>query len=194
MDLVDKIERTEFLGPEFLIWLWFATEVTESQVVLADKQAAELWLEGQLVLTDPHDPQEKITLAGVAPSGGTEAKEALRQGKRPARARLNLTVGEQSYEFSLEASPFALSGVKLPTLVNEEIDEQFYERMMLLEQLEQIVGGLLEGFVRLRMSKAWGQHILPLIQSWVQEADSFDANEAKRRVMRVFRTYVDAAA
>ena len=26
MDLIEKMRRTDFLGPEFLTWLWFRTE------------------------------------------------------------------------------------------------------------------------------------------------------------------------
>lgn len=187
MDLLDKVARTDFLGSEFLLWLWFASEVLESKLPLSDDRVGELFLDDQLVLADPANTHEKSSLKGLAPSTTPEAKEALRQGKLPVRAHLGLNLEERSFSFSLEAEPLAMTGIKLPTLVNEEVDERFYERMMLLDELDGVMGEQFERFVRLRLSRTWNTSMLPLIQRWIAEADGFDPAEAGRRLTRALR-------
>lgn len=184
MDLVDKIARTDFLGREFMLWLWFASEALEAEIPLNDQNVAELWFDDQMILALPDNAQEKSTLKGVAPSGTPEAREALRQGKMPVRAHVSLTLGERCFTFNLDAAPFALSAVKLPSVVTDGIDEQFYERMMLLDQVEEIMGGLLERFTRLRLSRTWTSTHQPLLEQWVCESPSFDAQKAKKALLK----------
>lgn len=187
MDLLDKIDRTRFLGGEFILWLWFASEVLESEVPLPDGNVGQLFLDDQLILAHPLDTQEKSTLRGLSPSTTPEAKEALRQGKMPMRAHVGLNLDERNFSFSLEADPLAMTGIKLPTLVNEEIDEQFYERMMLLDELEAIVAAQFERFARLRLSRSWSSSVLPLMQRWVADSADFSSEDAKRRVLKALR-------
>lgn len=187
MDLLDKIDRTSFIGNEFILFLWFASEVLESELPANGSDTMTLWLDDQLVLAHPVHAEEKATLKGVAPSGTAEAKEALRQGKLPERAHVGLTLGERSYTFTLEGDPLRLGGIKLPALVDEDIDEQFYERMMLLDQLEEVMGALLERFVRLRLSRSWKSTALPLMRAWVDGSPDLDAADAKKRVLRLLK-------
>ena len=49
MDLLDQIERTEFLGAEFLMWLWYVADEGEGTITLPDGPA-EIHFDDQLVL------------------------------------------------------------------------------------------------------------------------------------------------
>ena len=64
---------------------------------------------------------------------------ALRQGKRPTKAKARLERGPQSWSFVLNADPLTLSAVKVPGVIKDGTEEQFFERMQLAEELIDIV-------------------------------------------------------
>ncbi|MFC1641414.1 hypothetical protein ACFL5O_01810 [Myxococcota bacterium] len=172
MDLVDRIETTRFLGPEFLTWLWHKVELFEGGFELGSLGAAELWFDTQVVLAAWKDYSEQVALRGAAPSSSPEAAEALRQGKVPVKARLRLTVGGEEYVLVFDARTFAISGIKLPEILTENSEERFLERMRLLEQLDQAIGELFDEFLCLRLSSLWESELAVAIRDWVRGKES----------------------
>ena len=47
MQLLEKVKKTEFLGREFLVWLWFKIETGEGLFKINKKSPAELLFEGK---------------------------------------------------------------------------------------------------------------------------------------------------
>lgn len=166
MNLADLIEKKRYVGREFLVWLWFESEIFDGQFQVEGFGPCEIHLEGQLSLTQD---KEHARLKGAAPSATPEAHEALRQGKLPAQARVRLTRGDLEYAFVFTAETLALSAVKIPDVVKEESDEQFYERMYLVEDLEHMLGAVYARFVGLRLSVAWESTVVPAIRAWMHE-------------------------
>lgn len=165
MDLVDLIEKRRFIGREFLVFVWFESELFDGQVPVEGFGPCELRLESWITLSCD---KEQARLKGVMPSAEPEAHQALRQGKLPAQARLRVTVGEFEYAFAFNADTLALASVKIPSVVKDEADEQFYERMYLVEELESLLAALYAKFVAVRLSTAWEQQVLPAIRAWVR--------------------------
>lgn len=174
MDLLDRIEKSAFLGREWLVWLWFKSELFEGAFPLDGHGQIEVWLQTQLTLEAEAQSLEKSALKGPAPSVAPEAHEGLRQGKLPTGAGIGIQRGEQTFTCNFKADTFSLSAVGLPTLVNEQTDEKFYERMYLLEQLEQMLDALFDEFIQLRVSRHWEADILPAIVAWVGEQPHMD--------------------
>lgn len=167
MDLLDAIDAGRFLGREFLVWLWFESEVLEGQFEMPDGERFELWLEGQLTLESESAEQEITRMRGAAPSATSEAHEALRRGKLPTQARIRIERGQQAFGFVLTGKSMTLSSATLPQLIKEEEEERFYERMYLIEELEKMVDSLYEQFLMLRLAPVWETHVLPMIRRWV---------------------------
>lgn len=165
MDLVDLIEKRRFIGREFLVFLWFESELFDGIIPVDGFGTCELRLEGFITLSEG---KEQARLKGVAPSGEPEAHQALRQGKLPVQARLRLDAGELSYAFAFNADTLATASVKIPAVVKNEADDQFYERMYLVEELESVLGALYAKFVAIRLSTAWDEQVLPAIRAWVR--------------------------
>lgn len=168
MDLVDRIERARFLGREFLVWLWYESERNEGVLALSTGEACELWLEAQLTLVGGDSEKSESRLKGAMPSASPEAKEALRQGKLPTRAKLRVARGSQSWGFALDAGSLGISGVKIPSVITEDTDERFYERMELVESLEAILADLFGTFLELRTSEKWNAQTAPSMRQWVR--------------------------
>lgn len=119
-DLVDRIERRRFVGREFLLWLWFESEVFEATLTLPKRGSFGLWVEGRLVLGDAH---EMTTIKGSTPGNHREAKESLRRGKLPSLAGLHLSWGDHEATLVLKGESLAISGLKLPTMLDKANDE-----------------------------------------------------------------------
>jgi len=180
MDLARLIEGRRFLGREFLVSLWFGSELCEGRLEVPGKGVIELSLESQITLVQE---KEESRLKGAIPSGSPEAREALRQGKLPISARIRLTQGEMVYAFVFTADTLSISAVKIPQVVKEEADEQFYERMYLIEELESLLGALYAEFLALRFSPAWEATVLPAIRAWVNDEPTID-DDAYRAMLR----------
>jgi hypothetical protein len=165
MELLDLIEGRRFLGREFVVWLWCESELSETNLEPSGVDPVSMWLEAQITLVLE---KEESRLKGAIPASRPEAKEALRQGKLPKEAKMRLVRGDREYVWTLKADSLALSGLKLPTQLkkNDEKHEVFYERMMLLEDLEATLEALFTDFVRLRLSDVWDDEILPMLKSW----------------------------
>lgn len=162
-DLVERIERNRFVGREFLLWLWFESEVFETNLAPTGIGRCALWIETRLALSFEKD---ESLLKSASPASSPEAKEALRQGKLPREAKLRLTSGDREFAFVLKGDTLGLSGVAIPAELknkDDELHEVFYERMRLLEELEATLEALWSDFLTLRLSEAW-EAMTPLLK------------------------------
>jgi hypothetical protein len=180
MDLLDRIEGLRFVGREFLLWLWFQSELFETELRPSGDEPVSLWLEAQLTLSFE---KEESRLRGAVPASSPEAKQALRQGKLPKEARLRVIRQAREFTFVLKAEALALGTLKVPSELKkgDEKHEIFYERMMLLEELEQSLEALYADFTTLRLSEAWERELVPQMRAWAH-GESLDADETARRV------------
>jgi hypothetical protein len=167
------IETRRFLGREFLVWLWFESELFEQKFSIEGFGECELWLEKSLVLESLTEAgKERATLSGVAPSGGPEAREALRQGKMPVKAKLAMKRDEQDFALALDADGLSLSGVKVPAVLKGEGDEPFQERITLIEELEGAIETLYREFLVARLQPDWDKAVVPAIRAWMNDEET----------------------
>jgi hypothetical protein len=108
-----------------------------------------------------------VSVRGAAPSTTGEAREALRQGKLPTKARLFARATERDFGWQLLAESMAVSGGSIPAVLATESDEAFIERLQLVNELEGIVHALYGVFLRQRLSDQWEQHVASTLRSWV---------------------------
>ncbi|MCB9554148.1 MAG: hypothetical protein H6705_20155 [Myxococcales bacterium] len=172
MDLLDRMHRVAFLGPEFLTWLWFRSETGGGEFALDPEWGDfELWFEDKLLVGSVVVNAQENLFKGGHPAASLEARTALRLGKFATDAKLRIVRGAQEWVFGLKASDLVPSGIKLPAVLSKEDDDQFYERMFLLEQLDTMIKGLFGLFLKLRVSKRWLDDELPTIQRWIKGDD-----------------------
>jgi hypothetical protein len=192
MQLVDRIEKRRFVGREFLLWLWFESELFDATLRTAAHGSFGLWLEKRLTLSVE---KRSTRIVGPSPGCGREAKEALLAGQLPESAGIRVALREQETGFFLKAEGLAIGGLKLatvldrkeeqaPALVREmtggknkkskkppaddDAHERFYERMQLTAELEEIVEALYADFRALRLSATWNEHVVPVMRAWAR--------------------------
>lgn len=191
MQRIDRIEKRRFVGREFLLWLWFESEVFDATLSTREQGTFGLWLEKRLVLSEG---QEKTSIVGPSPGAGREAKEALLRGQLPESAGVRIAWQGDETCFTWKAESLGVAGLKLKTVLGkaedepnplldelmgkqgrkprrqaepEELHEVFYERMQLTGEFEALLEQLFRDFLALRLSDAWDQEVVPRLRQWV---------------------------
>jgi hypothetical protein len=185
MDLVERIESTRFLGQEFLLWLWFKSELFQATLTRTDGSALELWFDTQLMLQSVSDVGERTTMRGVAPSGTLEAKVAIQRGKLPLKACVKLSTDGKDFSFLFEASTFGLSAVKLPEVITEPEEERIAERMHLLALLDDVLSEQYLEFLLLRRSEHWEDTLCQALVQWTHGEETLSDSQYLKLVHKV---------
>lgn len=172
MVLLDKVKKTEFLGREFLLWLWFRTETERGIFDLRDEGKAEVWFDGKITLQSESDRGvDTITCAGEA-AYMKEARLALSMGKDITRAALKLVIGEDEFSFILDALWMNFNSFKGPKVFQDkdtDPDGLFYEKIFLMEKAVSAMDDIFAEFITLRMASEWSDIERPALIKWIRE-------------------------
>ena len=187
MDLLDQIEGARFLGREWLLYLWYESERMGAEAVQALREDAmvplarppqelftppgvvpfALYVTSPLVLESRFDVLERVSITGTEPSESNEARAALREGKLPAKLKLEIVRGERDWACTLDGDSLAMSGVRLPAELKKEEEAALEERLFLLGELEAMLDALLTQYVELRLSKRFASDVRPAMREWL---------------------------
>jgi len=169
-----EADNFDFLGNEFLLWLWWRLETQSDTIALADSSEVTGMLARTLSLQCPRDESGKETITAEAPALLPEAAQAIRSGKLPRRAGLILVRHGQEYELVLQAETFTVSGARIRT---EESEEPKQARVVHEDRIESLRGlietvDLLYGaFCERRIGKSWPGE-LQQIRRWLKKESS----------------------
>jgi len=159
-------EPKDFLGNEFLLWLWHEADA-RSSTVQTEAGEVTIYIDKSLDLDCAYGQTGKDTLRGDGPSRMPEARDALRSGKLPRKAGLVLDVNRQQFTLNLGAEPLAVGGAVLPEVEDAESPRVvFEERISILRDLSKAIDGLFDTFLKTRATAAWeGQ--TSTIKKWI---------------------------
>src|ERR1051326_6880036 len=85
--LSDKASR-DFLGNEFLIWLWYMVEAEADTIRVSDNSEVTVMFARNLVLECPRGMTGRESITSEGPSSLPEARRAIQSGKLPRKAGL----------------------------------------------------------------------------------------------------------
>jgi recombination associated protein RdgC len=172
VQILEKVRETEFLGNEFLLWLWFRSETNRGLFDLGDKGSAELWFDGKITLqTETERGMETITCTGETPNM-KEARFALAEDKKIIQAAIKLDIGDNQWSFTLDSTWMNFKTFKTPRVIQdreEDPDGIFYEKMFLIEEAVSVMNEIYQSFIKLRVSLEWGTEEHPALVKWVRE-------------------------
>lgn len=182
MDIINRINNSRFLGREFLMWLWFRSQTNEGMFSLSDsdsprtarvalEEQLEIWFDKKVKLTSTAGSatEESSTIKADNPTETSEARVSALTGKQITDATLRVVRGQKQWTVTVKADTLGISGVKVPALLSKEDDDQFTERMALIEEIEEIIRSLFLSFVTLRIGPDWPSE-LHEIRTWVHRA------------------------
>jgi hypothetical protein len=200
--LLERIEKRRFVGREFLLWLWFESEIFEGTLATKEHGEFGLWIEKQFVVSEG---REITRIRGSTPAGSREAKESLHRGKMPEIAGIHVSREGKDSSFALRAERMAFAGLSLPAVLgkeeapalleakppprkkksrredderaeSDEAHESFYERMHLTKDVEGLIEALYRDFLVLRLGPAWEALVVPAIRTWMEKGGEVDVD------------------
>ena len=166
MNRLDCIEKTLFLGREFLLWLWFASETNGGIVGLPDDRSVEIILDDRIVLEPIHGQGNRHLLMGLEPSHTPEAAFALQRNKLPSEIKLKIILASRAWSFMMRWDDLLLRSLRIPEVLSGEDDDHLYERIYLLEEIEGIMDALWIVFLQQRLSSVW-KGTQSALQEWI---------------------------
>ncbi|HEV3237707.1 MAG TPA: hypothetical protein VGZ25_12005, partial [Gemmataceae bacterium] len=176
--LPDETTR-DFLGNEFLLWLWYVLDEESDTIRLADDSEVAVMLARTLVLECPRGQTGKETITADAPARLPEAHRAIQAGKLPRKVGLTLVRHDRQYELTLHAESLAVTSAALPAPEGEEERPRLEERISLLRHLVETLDLLYDAFGRHRTGAGWSRQ-LASIKKWLQRKEKDPIATASR--------------
>jgi hypothetical protein len=148
-------EPKDFLGNEFLLWLWHESEGKNASVMTSAGEVTIL-IDRFLDLDCAYGATGKDSLRGTGPHKMPEARDAIRSGKLPRKAGLVLDCNNIQYTLGLNPESFLVGSAKLPDIEDAETPRVvFEERVALLRDLAKTLDAMFETFLTVRASSSW---------------------------------------
>ncbi|QDU21560.1 hypothetical protein [Urbifossiella limnaea] len=169
--IADESSR-DFLGNEFLLWLWYYTDIESDTLKLADDSDATVMIARSLTLECPRGQTGHETISHEGPTRLAEARRAIQTGKLPRKCGLTLVRHDQQYELAIHAETLAVSSAKIPpppedvTDARAKLDERATQLRALVETLDLVY----DVFCSRRFGKAWEED-LPGMQRWLKREE-----------------------
>jgi hypothetical protein len=167
--LPDESNR-DFLGNEYLLWLWYVLENESDTLALADGSEAAVLLERTLTLECPRGQTGRESITSDGPTRLPEARRALQAGKLPRKVGVTVQRHQQQYELTLAAETLGVSAAKLPAPEAVEERARLEERVGQLRHLLETLDLLYDAFGQRRAGSGWPKE-LARIQAWLHQDD-----------------------
>jgi hypothetical protein len=164
--LPDESNR-DFLGNEFLLWLWYVLDCESDTLVLSDKSEATVMFARSLVLECPRGQTGSESISSDAPANLPEAHRAVQAGKLPRKAGLTVVRHDQQYELTLHAETLAITGARLPPPEADDERGCQEERVKQVRHLLETLDLLYDAFGHRRLGASWSKDLAKM-QQWLQ--------------------------
>ena len=164
--IADEASR-DFLGNEFLLWLWYMSDGDTDTVKLADDTEATFMLARTLTLECPRGQTGHETISSDGPTRLPEARRAIQSGKLPRKAGITIVRHDHQYELTLHAETLAVGSAKFPPPDEENPRARLDERVGNLRHLIETLDLLYDAFGKARFGQGWPD-TLSRMQRWLQ--------------------------
>ena len=164
-----SIDLKDFVGNEWLTWLWWQYEASEG-VVETDK-AGELFvtIHRQLDMDCAWEVGGKIAVRCDKPTSLAESDDALKTGKWPRKLGVILSDGEHQWDLTLGGDTLNVSAALLPDITEAQTPREVIEhRLTLIGALGFALDQLYSAFLKQRTASGWGSK-REAMSRWIQE-------------------------
>ncbi len=176
--VVRAVNLKDFVGNEFLLWLWHALSTTDGSFQIDDRTTLQIAVDQVMDQQCAWDARGKMGLRAHGPLRLPEAGEALKHGKWPRKVGMILADGSNGYELTLQGETLAVSAAKLP-----DPDETEHPREVIEQRLQQIaeLSGYLDGLFGLFLKERTGDQWKSTVKTIREWADHGAAIKRSRR-------------
>ena len=145
----------DFLGNEFLLWLWFYLENEADTIKLMDDTEVTAMVARSLLLECPRGQYGRESISSEGPAKLPEVQRAIQAGKLPRKMGLTLVRHEAQYELTLQAETLAIGSARLPAAEAEDDRGKLEERVTQLRHLLETLDLLYAAFLQRRLGDPW---------------------------------------
>lgn len=161
-------DNYDYLGNEFLLWLWWKWESHSDTIELADGSTVSGMFARSLSLDCPQGESGKETISAESPVALPEAAMAIRNGKLPRKAGLTIVRNGEQYDFTLQAETFVLGSTKISQPEGSAADTGGHlERIASLHRATETLDLLFHVFCATRFAKSWSTEAQQ-VSRWLQ--------------------------
>lgn len=146
-------QAPDFLGNEFLMWLWWTLETGKDTFALVDESEVTVMLTKTLSLECPYGESGKESISAESPIKLPEAMQAIRSGKLPRKAGMTVIREGRQFDLVLQAESFGISGAKIHLEDDEEFEDD--DRIDAIRLLSETADLMLQTFCERRISGDW---------------------------------------
>ena len=174
LDVAVAYNRYQFLGEEFLTWLWYVIEKDQNLIKNFDNDFVTLEIGNRIVFENRRkESGERITIKGDGASL-EEGILTLKKGALVTELNVVYKSAELSWQFTLKGESLNFSSLNLPNTGSMESDEDIegfvLEKAFLYDKILKILDNIFNHFVKLRLSNNWQIKMVPKISNWIQSA------------------------
>ena len=176
MGLLENIEQTQFLGSEFLTWLWYMSETHSGSFYVPDYHNVELWFYDNIKLEKGEQNEKESILCSGVTSDLKEARVGLASGKKLKEARLKMILEDEEWFLTIDSLYLDFKKLKTPKIEKDsgemdsnEEDAQFYEKVFLIEKSIAVMDSVFHSFMKERLDEKWNTVSVPAIKKWIHE-------------------------
>jgi hypothetical protein len=160
----------DFLGNEYLLWLWYRLENEGDVIPLSDGTEATVMLSQSLLLECPRAQTGKESITHEGPTRLPEARRAIQAGKLPRKAGMIVVRHDSQYDLALNAETLAVSSARLPAPEASEERARLEERVTQIRHLVETLDLLYDAFGQKRASEEWSKELVRM-QKWLQREE-----------------------
>ncbi len=160
-------ECRDFMGNEFLVWLWYQLDGGSDEIKLSDGTSAALLLTKSMNLECPRGQTGRQSVHSEGPARMPEAFRALLEGKWPRKVGMIVVRHQQQYEFNFSAETMSIGSLKLPATEESEERARLDERVNQLRAYLETMDLLYEAFISRRIVATQWKKDLGKMQKWV---------------------------
>lgn len=168
-------QAPDFLGNEFLMWLWWTLDNQTDTITLVDESEVTVMLAKTLSLECPLGESGKESISAESPVKLPEAMQAIRSGKLPRKAGMTIIREDRQFDLVLQAESFGISGAKIHLDDEEEFDDD--DRIDAIRQLSDTTDLMYNTFLDRRTGEDWKKDHKQ-IRKWLSSNDQVQRKAA----------------
>ncbi len=172
LDIAVAYSRFQFLGEEFLTWLWYVIDNDFKLLRQLDEDLGALEIGNRMVLVNRRnrDGGETVTIRGDH-AGMDEGLLTLRKGGMVAEMHLLYKTGDHEWQFNLKGESLNLSSLKVPATgrveSRDDIEGAVIEKIDLYSKAVGLINRLYGHFIKLRLGNDWHRYVVPSVRNWI---------------------------
>jgi hypothetical protein len=164
-------QKQTSLGRDFLTYLCYRSDSGAGIVDVSENvKQFFIWIDGKIVLEDDRGtPANTVSYSGDDFSTA-DLKQTIRAGKKVKEARLRIECGETIWAFTLKADRLEISGLKIDMPRTNDPDERFFDRILNIEALNNLLDDIYKQFLFDVSENRWREKGYQEFQKWLQKA------------------------